>query len=838
MKDEKQYSQAVDQKWQKIWNEKQSFKAEPKADRKKYYILEMFPYPSGKLHVGHIRNYAIGDLIARFKRAQGFNVLHPIGWDAFGLPAENAAIEHKIHPKTWTLQNIEAMKKQFLPVGLSYDWEREIATCLPKYYKHEQAMFIDMLNNGLAYQKESMVNWDPVDCTVLANEQVVDGRGWRSGALVERKKLKQWFLRITAFADELLEGLKGLTNWPEKVRVMQENWIGKSEGALVKFKVKGLDEHIEIYTTRPDTLFGAAFLGISPHHPVLKHVKGKEISDFISECDRSGVSEAEIETKEKKGIATGLYAIHPLDESITVPIFIANFVISEYGSGAIFGCPAHDERDHAFATKYKLAIKPVIKSQEGEWDYEKAAYCGDGNMINSGFLDGLSSTDAKYKAIEKLEQIGHGKKETHYRLRDWGVSRQRYWGCPIPVIYCDDCGVVPVPKEQLPVELPDDVTFDKLGNPLERHPTWKHTNCPKCQKPAVRETDTFDTFVESSWYFARFCSPKSDRPIDKEEAKHWLPVDQYIGGIEHAVLHLLYARFFTKALKKLGYIDIDEPFTNLLTQGMLGHASYKDQSGAWLYPEEVEMRDGKAYHHKSGEEVILGRLEKMSKSKKNVVSPDTIINKYGADTLRLFLLSDSPPERDFEWTTSGVEGVYRYLLRLGKMVSELNAGASNEEHLEGLKTIHQTISSVTDDFERFHFNRAIARIRELTNYLTSAGLPSFTLRVGIEAVIQLLNPVAPHLTEELWQQLGKEKMLISTPWPIANPQYLVNDKVVMAVQINGKMRGTIKIGKDSNQEQTMEIALAELANVKTQLGQKEIKKIIFVPNKIINIICP
>ncbi len=832
-----EYTRAIDEKWQKIWEEKNAFASVKDPTRKKYFVLEMFPYPSGKLHVGHLRNYAIGDLIARFKRAQGYNVLHPMGWDAFGLPAENAAIANKIHPKTWTLQNIEAMKSQFAPIGLTYDWSREITTCLPDYYKHEQAMFIDMLNEGLAYQKESIVNWDPVDNTVLANEQVVDGRGWRSGALVERKRLKQWFLRITAFAKELLAELQNLPHWPEKVKVMQENWIGRSEGALVKFKVKGQAEAIEVFTTRPDTLFGAAFLGISPQHPLLKNIDDQAVRDFVAECDHMGTSEAEIETKEKKGLATGLYAIHPLDDQLTIPIYVANFVISEYGTGAIFGCPAHDERDHEFARNYGLPIRQVVKPLEGEWDINLKPYTGEGTLINSEFLNGLSTADAKLRAIKELEDQAHGRRETHYRLRDWGVSRQRYWGCPIPIIHCDDCGVVPVPKDQLPVTLPEDVAFDRPGNPLDRHPTWKYTTCPKCNKPSLRETDTFDTFVESSWYFARFCSPQFAGGIDKEEAKYWLPVDQYIGGIEHAVLHLLYSRFFTKVMNKLGYLDISEPFTNLLTQGMVGHMSYQDKAGDWLYPEQVELKEGKAFNTESGEEVTIGRLEKMSKSKKNVVEPDSIINKYGADTARLFLLSDSPPERDFEWTSSGVDGAHRYLCRLMKMVGEFTDDGTNGEDAAAFKIIHQTIHNVSNDYEKFHFNRAIARIRELNNFIVEHTLPANLKREALETIIKLLNPIAPHVTEELWQHLGHEDILANITWPVANIKYLINDVITLAVQINGKMRGTISVPAGSDQEHVMQEALQHLANVKSQLDGKEIKKVIFVPDKIINIIC-
>ncbi len=837
----KDYSQSfkeIEQKWQKVWDDSGAFKTKEDLSKPKYYVLEMFPYPSGKLHVGHLRNYAIGDVITRFKRAQGFNVMHPMGWDAFGLPAENAAIENKTHPQKWTLENIEAMKTQFKPIGITYDWDREITTCLPDYYKHEQAMFIDFYANGLAYQKESVVNWDPVDNTVLANEQVdADGRGWRSGVKIERRKLKQWFLKITDFADELLNEIQNLKDWPEKVRVMQENWIGKSQGAKVRFKIKDTEEFVEIFTTRPDTLFGASFIAIAGHHPVLHEIKDEKLKAFVRACDAMAVTEEALETTEKKGFKTNLVALHPFDESIELPVYVANFVVMDYGTGAVFGCPAHDERDHEFATKYLLPILQVVQPMDGvEIDIKKHAYTEDGAIINSRFLDGLSIGDAKKRAIQELEKLKAGEGVIQYRLRDWGISRQRYWGCPIPVIYCDDCGVVPVPKDQLPVTLPEDVTFDKPGNPLEHHPTWKHTNCPECGKKARRETDTFDTFFESSWYFARYCSPKSEEGIDKKAANYWLPVDQYIGGIEHAVLHLLYSRFFTKALKKCGYLEIDEPFKALLTQGMVVHQSYKSKAGVWLLPEQVEMRDGKAYYKSTNEEVIVGRLEKMSKSKKNVVDPKVIIDRCGADTARLCLLSDSPPERDLEWSDAGVEGCFKYLARLHKAVVSFRDNGSKEEHGKAIRVIHQAIHNVTEDLKKFHFNRAVARIREFTNYLFDESLPSGVLKEGLEAALKLLNPIVPHVTEELWQILGHKEALVDSVWPVANPEYLVNDVVVVAVQTNGKMRGTIEVPANSNQEHVESVA-KELGSVKQQLDGKSVKKIIYVPNKIINIIC-
>lgn len=834
---------SIEHKWQQFWQKNDCFKMQEDTSKPKYYVLEMFPYPSGKLHIGHLRNYTIGDVITRFKRAQGFNILHPMGWDAFGLPAENAAIQNNTHPKKWTLENISYMKTQFAPLGITYDWDREITTCLPEYYKHEQEMFIDFYNNGLAYQKEAVVNWDPIDNTVLANEQVdADGRGWRSGAKIERRKLKQWFLKITEFADELIEGIKTLENWPEKVRIMQENWIGKSKGALVKFKVKGTNQHIEIYTTRPDTLFGASFIAIAAHHPVVDSIHSPEIDTFRKECDAIAATEAALETTEKKGLRTALVALHPFDESIELPVYIANFVIMDYGTGAIFGCPAHDERDHEFATKYKLPIIPVYKLNNGtKVDTTKHALCEkDGiTMINSKFLDGMNFDQAMTRVITELEKLGSGTGQTQYRLRDWGISRQRYWGCPIPIIYCEKCGTVPVPKDQLPVTLPEDITFDKPGNPLVHHATWKHTTCPKCSAKALRETDTFDTFFESSWYFARFCSPKSNEAFDKNSADYWLPVDQYIGGVEHAVLHLLYSRFFTRALTKCGYFNkpVNEPFSALLTQGMVTHQTYKTKDGKWLFPEEVEVKDDKAYIKNGGEEVILGRLEKMSKSKKNVVEPNTITDEYGADTARLFLLSDSPPERDLEWTDSGTEGCFKFLSRIYHNVVAMKE-SSGDEAVNGKakRLIHKTISYVTEDLNRFHFNRAIARIRELYNYLTENNISKKIFEDGFKVMLQLLNPITPHVTEELWNLLGNKTPLVDTSWPVADKAMLIDETVIIAVQLNGKMRGTIEVPANSAQA-LIEATAKELSNVKQLMEGTTVKKVIYVPNKIINIIC-
>jgi leucyl-tRNA synthetase len=835
------YSQEIDKKWQKIWKERETFKVTYDTKKPKFFVLEMFPYPSGNLHMGHLRNYTIGDVIARFRARQGYTVMHPMGWDAFGLPAENAAIENKIHPQTWTLNNIAHMRSQFDPIGLTYDWDREIATCSPDYYKHQQAIFIDFYQNGLAYQKESIVNWDPVDNTVLANEQVVEGRGWRSGAIVERRKLTQWFVRITDFAEELLDGLKTLNEWPEKVRLMQTNWIGKSQGANIYFGIEGnSNERIEIYTTRPDTIFGSSFIGVSPHHPVLANKNIEDLVEFIKEADSLGVSEEAIDTTEKKGIFTGLYAVHPFDSSIKLPIYAVNFVVMEYGTGAIFGCPAHDERDHEFAIKYKLPIIQVVEPQDGSGlDLTSHAYSEnhDGRIINSKFLNGMTIEQAKSAVIKELEKVGAGFGKTQYRLRDWGISRQRYWGCPIPIIHCKTCGAVPVPKQQLPVMLPEDVTFEKPGNPLDHHPTWKHIKCPKCGENAVRETDTFDTFMDSSWYFARFCNNKFDQPIDKEAANYWLPVDQYIGGIEHAVLHLLYARFFTKALKKYGYLDVEEPFKRLLTQGMVNHETYKIKGGRWLLPEEVKLESGKAYLKETGEQIVIGRMEKMSKSKKNVVDPATIINKYGADTARMFLLSDSPPEKDLEWTTTGAEGCIKFINRLFKAYYSLSSQNSETSPSDQklISLIHKTIYRVTEDLYKYHFNRAIARIRELANEL---GEDSYSAKVRLDAlkiIVNLLNPLSPHATEELWNLMGETNLLASSSWPEADNSKMVDETVTIAVQVLGKMRGTIEVAKDSDETSVLNAAL-ELQSVKNQLDGKTLKKHIYVVNKIINLI--
>jgi leucyl-tRNA synthetase len=847
-------AQETEEKWQRVWRERRAFEVETDPAKRKYYVLEMFPYPSGKLHVGHVRNYTMGDVVARYKRAQGYNVLHPMGWDAFGLPAENAAIAGKVHPKTWTYENIATMRAQLERMGVSYDWRREIATCHPGYYKHEQKMFLDFLKADLAYRRESWVNWDPEENTVLANEQVIDGRGWRSGALVEKRLLSQWFLRITAYSDDLLESLKTLDRWPERVRLMQENWIGRSEGARVLFKLNDRAEALEIFTTRPDTLYGASFMAISPNHPLALELAAKDprLQEFIAECNRMGTSEAVLETAEKRGYDTGVKALHPLVGDWELAVYVANFVLMEYGTGAIFGCPAHDQRDLDFARKYGLPVKPVVLppgADPASFAIGDTAYVGDGTLINSDFLNGLDVADATRAVIDRLERLGAGKSSITYRLRDWGVSRQRYWGCPIPVVHCGACGIVPVPERDLPVLLPDDVSFDRPGNPLDHHPTWKHVPCPTCGKPARRETDTFDTFFESSWYFLRFCSPRAETAFEGRDVDYWMPVDQYIGGVEHAVLHLLYSRFFTRALTECGYLDLKEPFAGLFTQGMVCHATYRDLDGEWLFPDEVTEKEDGALVDAKGRPVQVGRLEKMSKSRKNVVGLESVISEYGADTARLFLMSDSPPERDLEWTDAGIKGVWRYVNRLWRLATEpavplppVGTGFPNQLTPAAeatLRTAHRTIAAVTDDLDKFRFNRAVARIHELTNALEAidgngAG-EAAVLRFGLETAARLVAPMMPHLAEELWAELGHDSLLVDQPWPNPDAALVAEERVTIAVQINGKLRGTLELPRDTEQAAAESAALA-LPAVMRHLDGRAPRKVIIVPNRIVNVV--
>lgn len=835
-------------KWQKVWDEQKVFCTDIDASKPKYYVLEMLPYPSGRIHMGHVRNYTLGDVAARYRKALGFNLIHPMGWDSFGLPAENAAMERKVHPGEWTNKNIAEMKAQLKPLGFSYDWSREIATHTPEYYRHEQKMMIDFWKSGLLYRKESHVNWDPVENTVLANEQVIDGRGWRSGAVVERKLIHQWFLKITDFADDLVQGLDTLTGWPEKVRTMQRNWIGRSEGAYVDFQLSN-GETVTVFTTRPDTLFGMSFLALATGHPVIKNQAEKvsELKGFIQECERGGTSEAAIETAERLGCLAGLTASHPLFPGITIPVYAANFVLMDYGTGALFGCPAHDQRDFEFATKYNLAITQVV-SGTAEWD-KSAAYTESGVMINSDYLNGMLNEDAKKLMIDKLESSKTGKRAITYRLRDWGVSRQRYWGCPVPFVHCDECGVVPEKVENLPIKLPEDVTFERPGNPLDHHKTWKHTACPSCGKPAVRDTDTMDTFFESSWYFLRYCSPNATEAFSAKDVDYWMPVDQYIGGVEHAILHLLYSRFFTRALRKCGYpIQFDEPFKNLLTQGMITHVTYQDQQGAWLSPTEVMPLDNGTFVRVSDQSpVTLGRLEKMSKSKKNTIDPGEIIDTYGADTARLFMMSDNPPEKDLEWTDAGADGAWRYLNKLYAQamyatdcipaVGSPEPASFSTAAMDLRRIVHKTIQEYTHDLETFAYNRGVARLRTLSNTLFSFDPKlddeKWAFREGYETLIQLLAPITPHICEELWQSFGHSAMVYDTPWPKHRPELIVETHVTIAVQINGKLRGTINVAVESTEEGVKEAAIQQVSHM---VDGKTVQRIIVVKNKIVNIV--
>jgi leucyl-tRNA synthetase len=853
-------------RWQSVWTERQSFAVKAEPGRPKYYVLEMFPYPSGRIHMGHVRNYTIGDVIARYKRARGFNVLHPMGWDAFGLPAENAALEKGVHPGHWTYENIATMRSQLQSMGLAIDWNRELATCRPEYYRHEQKMFLDFLKHGLAYRKESWVNWDPVDNTVLANEQVIEGRGWRTGALVEKRKLSQWFLKITHFADDLLAALASLDRWPEKVRLMQENWIGKSQGCRFFFQLSDGHSDLEVFTTRPDTLYGASFVAISPNHPLAATLAGQDphLAAFIAECNRSSTSEADIETAEKRGFRTAVTAEHPFVSGWQLPVYVANFVLMEYGTGAIFGCPAHDQRDLDFARKYYLPVQPVVIPADADpasFTVGTEAFSGAGMLANSDFLNGLTVEAGKAAAIARLESLGRGQGTTMFRLRDWGVSRQRYWGAPIPVIHCPACGVVPVPEDQLPVTLPEDVTFDRPGNPLARHPTWKHVNCPTCGAAAERETDTFDTFIESSWYFLRFADPRNTgQAFNPAEAAYWLPVDQYIGGIEHAVLHLLYARFWTRALAHCGYTDLVEPFAGLFTQGMVTHATFQDAEGRWLFPVDVDVSGGKASRIADGAPVTVGPTIKMSKSKKNVVDPESIISNYGADAARLFMMSDSPPERDLEWTDSGIDGAWRYIGRLWRLVTEPGiplppAGTARPESFNAeadavRRLAHKAVAAVGEDIEQFRFNGSVARLRTFTNGLGDAlarlsvtaakqGTLSpdagWAVREALEILSRIVQPTMPHLAQEMWLTLGHDDLLVDLPWPEVEPALLVEDTVTVAVQVNGKLRATLVLPRDAAEDVARAAALAD-PDVQRAMQDKPPRKIVIVPNRIVNVV--
>ena len=828
----------ADAAWQKVWEENRTFAARDDSSKPKSYVLEMFPYPSGRIHMGHVRNYTMGDVLARFRRMKGMEVLHPMGWDAFGMPAENAAMEKKVHPGSWTRANIATMKAQLKRLGFALDWTREVATCEPEYYGHEQAIFLDFFENGLVYRKESAVNWDPVDMTVLANEQVIDGRGWRSGALVERRKLSQWFLKITEFADDLLTGVQGLEHWPDKVKLMQENWIGKSEGLEFHWSLSD-GEQLTVYTTRPDTIFGASFVAIAADHPIAQKLAegNPEVQAFIERCKQGGTTAAELETQEKLGFDTGITATHPFDNAWQVPVYIANFVLMDYGTGAVFGVPAHDQRDFEFATKYKLPIRRVVS--EGDKTapefHDAEAYTGPGTLVNSHFLDGMDVADAKRAVIQRAEDGGWGKGQTVWRLRDWGVSRQRYWGTPIPIIHCESCGVVPAPRESLPIVLPEDVSFDIPGNPLDRHPTWKHVDCPKCGAPARRETDTLDTFVDSSWYFIRFASQPKDKPFDKAVAEQWLPVGQYIGGVEHAILHLLYARFFTRALRHIGKLDVAEPFAGLFTQGMVTHETYKSLDGRWLSPQEIRKDSAGAVELASGEPIEIGRIEKMSKSKKNTVDPEPIVDQYGADAVRWFMLSDSPPERDLEWSENGIEGAWRFVNRLWRLfhnVTEDQAGTGEDKDLD--KRLHRTIAGVAEDVEALTFNKSVAKLYELVGAIEKAQ-PSASRTQAIRVLARIVAPMVPHIAEQAWADWGNSGLIADAEWPAVDPALLVDDEVTIAVQVNGKLRDTLLMPKGAAKDVTEAAALASEKIVRALEG-KQPKKVIVVPDRLVNIV--
>jgi leucyl-tRNA synthetase len=833
--------QAAEARWQSTWDARESFKAHDNSPKPKAYVLEMFPYPSGRIHIGHVRNYTMGDVIARARRAQGFEVLHPMGWDAFGMPAENAAMEKGVHPGNWTRANIAAMRAQLQRLGFALDWSRELATCEPDYYGHEQALFLDMLAAGLVYRRESAVNWDPVDMTVLANEQVIDGRGWRSGAVVERRKLNQWFLKITQFADDLLDGLQGLDAWPEKVRLMQENWIGRSTGLRFTFQVAE-GGSFDVFTTRPDTLFGASFAAIAADHPLAQQCAQNDpaLAAFIVQCQAGGTAAADIETQEKLGYDTGLSVVHPLDPAIRLPVFVANFVLMDYGTGALFGCPGHDQRDLEFARKYQLPVIRVVSAEgEEQAPIHDEAYTGPGYMVNSRWLDGMTAEDARTAVIARAEGEGWGEGVTQYRLRDWGVSRQRYWGTPIPIIHCEVCGTVPVPKKHLPVTLPDDVSFDVPGNPLERHATWKHVDCPQCGAPARRETDTLDTFTNSSWYFIRFASAPADRPFDPAVAAQWLPVGQYIGGVEHAILHLLYARFWTRALQHIGALDVAEPFSGLFTQGMVTHETYSRPQGEglpplWFAPDEVERRSDGAWLKSDGEKVEIGRVIKMSKSKKNVIDPDTILGRYGADAVRWFMLSDSPPERDLAWSESGIDGAWRFVQRVWRLAEDHGAPAGGVADLKLDRQVHRAIAAVTSDIDRLQFNKAVARLYELVGALERA-TPGPSRKAGVVTLIQLVGPMTPHLAEEAWALIGQNGLVCDAAWPVADPALLIDDEVTIAVQVNGKLKGDFTAAKGSDKA-ALETAALALPGVLRTLDGAAPRKIIVVPDRLVNIV--
>ncbi len=849
---EKYNPKVIEKKWQKHWHENKIFESYIDKNKEKYYILEMFPYPSGKIHMGHVRNYTLGDVLARYKRAKGFNVMHPMGWDAFGLPAENAAIENKTSPKQWTYENIETMKNQLKRMGLSIDWSRELATCDREYYHQQQKLFCKFFNDGLIYKKESLVNWDPVENTVLANEQVIDGKGWRSGAEVEQKKLSQWFFKITDFAEELLSSLNQMKGWPDKVKVMQKNWIGKSQGCEIKFKIfnegkRITQDYLEIFTTRPDTIFGATFCALSPFHPLVDEIlaHNDDRSKLIEKMRAQKISEEILSKTDKEGILTDLFIEHPFIKNKKLPVYIANFILMDYGSGAIYGCPAHDQRDLDFANKYELEIIQVIKPDTNEAFDFKTAFTGSGKLINSDFLNGLNIEEAKNIIIEKLQDLEVGKGTVNYRLRDWGISRQRFWGCPIPVMYREDGKIIPVPDDQLPIELPDDIDLNCSGNPLDNHPTWKFTSCPETGMKAIRETDTLDTFVDSAWYFLRFCSPRfADGPFDKSETEYWMPVDQYVGGIEHAILHLLYSRFFTKALD---IEKLDEPFQSLFTQGMVCHHTFQTTDGQWVYPDDITDNDSKLSQTSTGKPVMRGPIESMSKSKKNVIDPESIIQNYGADSARWFMLSDSPPERDINWSISGIQGSWRFCQKVYALVNDhkslfdtkFEAKSTLDEAQLLLMNVHQNLEEVTNNIEKFQMNVAVAKIYEIVNLLSKFEIKDESCQKAmvdsLTILIRIIEPMMPHLAEECWSLIDNRTDLQNVPWPETIQDYLVKTTSTIVIQINGKRRAKLKIDTNADEKKVME-KVYEIKNVSDLINNKEIKKVIFVPNKIVNLV--
>ena len=871
MRSERYNAKEAEPKWQAVWDARSLFETRNDDPRPKYYVLEMFPYPSGRIHMGHVRNYAMGDVVARFKRAKGLNVLHPMGWDAFGMPAENAAMQNKVHPAAWTYANIDTMRAQLKSMGLSLDWGREIATCDPAYYRHQQRMFLDFWNGGLVTRKTAKVNWDPVDQTVLANEQVIDGRGWRSGALVEQRELTQWFFKITDFAQDLLDKLDALERWPEKVRLMQKNWIGRSEGLLIRFALDPAttpvgENELPIYTTRPDTLFGARFMAVATDHPLAKAAaeKNPALAAFIENCRRKGTAQEAIETAEKLGFDTGIRALHPFDPDWRLPVYVANFILMEYGTGAIFGCPAHDQRDLDFVNAYGLGATPVVCPPDADpatFTVTDTAYDGEGRLINSRFLDGMTSAEAKEEVARRLEHEMRngrpvGERKVNFRLRDWGISRQRYWGCPIPVIHCESCGVVPVPRKHLPVVLPEDVSFDRPGNPLDHHPTWKHVPCPQCGGAARRETDTMDTFVDSSWYFARFTDPwLADAPTERPAVDGWLPVDQYIGGIEHAILHLLYSRFFTRAMNATGHAGVanGEPFAGLFTQGMVVHETYRAPDGSWVMPAEVRIESEggarRAFHVKHGAPIDIGSIEKMSKSKRNTVDPDDIIASYGADTARWFMLSDSPPDKDVIWTEEGVQGAARFVQRVWRLVGEVadrtpNAALDGTVDTPLRRAAHKTLAAVEDSIEALRFNVAVARIYELANALQAALQAARTgakvesdadLHEAAGLLVQMIAPMMPHLAEECWRALGREGLVAEASWPAVERALLVENAITLPVQVNGKKRADVTVARDADQA-AIEAAVLSLDAVRRATDGRPVRKIIVVPQRIVNVV--